>query len=50
MDNLDIFPNTLKYYGENTTTFAAELSIAQPSYNSVAGIILLISYCLPLQG
>ena len=26
----DIFPNTMKYYGENTTTFAAELSIAQP--------------------
>jgi hypothetical protein len=50
MDNLDIFPNTLKYYGENTTTFAVESSIAQPSYNSVAGIILLISYCLPLQG
>ena len=23
----DIFPNTTKYYGENTTTFAAELSI-----------------------
>ena len=50
MDNLDIFPNTLKYYGENTTTFAAELSIVQPFYNSVAGIILFISYCLPLQG
>ena len=23
----DIFPNTTKYYGENTSTFAAELSI-----------------------
>jgi hypothetical protein len=27
---MDIFPNTMKYYGENTTPFAVELSIAQP--------------------
>ena len=26
-DYTDIFPNTTKYYGENTTTFAAEFSI-----------------------
>jgi hypothetical protein len=27
---MDIIPNTMKYYGENTTPFAAESSIAQP--------------------